>query len=166
MVMEIARSLVGKAAARMPGLLLRRIWSPETLLQDVQVCLRRDSPGEISAGSSIPRLTLWFTVVNLSNLPIRFEGMSINVWTNGQLVATGLLDGVRTIEPRSDRHTLHYVALLSEYQVAYLRSQAGDAGRLRTMQVTGTAGFSSTLGRFSRELDIEARDFSCVLRAP
>ncbi len=150
-----------KIVACLPAFFLRWFLKPQRLATKLKIDLLANEPGEFTTDGAVPQLRLWFTVRNWSPFSVTLDRMTLQICA-GPLVAMAVSVDRVDIPAYTELNKPHVVTLLSESQVAYLRSQDLDGDRLE-LSIYSTAYFSSKIGWVTVTEHIEREAFPCRL---
>lgn len=156
----IASSLIEKVLSFLPGWLARHFISTEKIAKQVEVDLRRINPIEISFGTEIPRLSLYFRISNLSPVGLVLDRLLIDLWV-GQPTLRGAILEHYNLPKRSSREDIFYTDQLTVPQQQQIREKVN--GQLLSVPVTihTKAYFDSKVGAVLVGKTIEHRDVPC-----
>jgi len=148
--------LISKMIDMFPGLVTRRFISPTKLAEMVEVDLRRASPINISFGSSIPSLSLWFRISNKSLVNLVLDRLLIDLWI-GQPFLHGAILSQYIVSKQSSIENAYFNTKLTNPQQDWIRKHV--SGQLLSVPVTITveAYFESKVGTIRVEQRIEHR---------
>jgi len=144
----------------LPGWLARRFISGEKIASQIEVDLRRMNPIDISFGTEIPRLGLYFRISNLSSLDVVLDRLLIDLWI-GQPTLQGAILARYNISRRSSREDIYFAQQLTIPQQEQIRKHI--SGQLLSVPVTihAQAYFDSKVGVVYVDKRIEHRDVPC-----
>jgi len=144
----------------LPGWLARRFISSEKIVSQIEVDLRRMNPIDISFGTEIPRLNLYFRISNLSSLDVVLDRLLIDLWI-GQPTLRGAILARYNVPKRSSREDIYFAQQLTIPQQDQIRKQV--SGQLLSVPVTihAQAYFDSKVGVVYVDKRIEHRDVPC-----
>lgn len=156
----IASFILEKMLNVVPGWLARRFISGNMIAGQIEVDLRRMNPIEISFGTEIPRLNLYFRISNLSPLDLVLDRLLIDVWV-GQPTLWGAILTRYSIPKRSSREDIYFAHQLTVPQQEQIQKKV--IGQLLSVPVTihAEAYFDSKVGVIYVDKRIEHRDVPC-----
>jgi hypothetical protein len=133
--------------SRLPGVLLRVLYKPDDIRQQVVIGLRDNAPGTLYLGNPIPSVDLYFQITNLSPIDLVLDRALVDVWFGQPTFTVALLH--RYSVPAGEITTgIHVRQMLSENQKAYIQAFEAAAHGMGQFHVYITAYFESKLGRF------------------
>ncbi len=160
---QVARSLLAKLIAAVPGWLLRWIMKPQNLSSKLKLDLRGNAPGGVSDSGAVPQLELWLRATNHSAFPVALDRVALEVWFGQPFARTAVLER-KDIPPHSDVEDLRVAIFLSETQVAYLRREVKTPLWKPEITLQAIAYFTSKLGWTTLGATIRRQDFPVSLK--
>ena len=131
---EVALTVGDHVLSKMPGFLLKRIYTDQRLKEEIKITSRNVNPILFCLGTYVPKLNAWFTISNFSNLVMNLQSFSADVWT-GQPIATAVcFDRPNILRKRQSE--VYAESFLSELQVSRIRELQQQKDVLVSLYVT------------------------------
>lgn len=112
---EILIWVLYKFVAVIPGFLLRRLYSPESISSQLRIDLRGEKPISPSLGSSVPHIDIYLNITNLSNIDLKLDQLLLDLWFGQPLLNGVILERIK-VPARSADCELFFRAFLSSRQ--------------------------------------------------
>jgi hypothetical protein len=118
MIEEVAVSLGWKIMSWLPGFVLRRYVTKQSLVEKTQIDVRpRNSPVQL-LGGDIPEATIWLRIDNKNNFPIELDRLTVELWLAGRTAQFFYLDRVSI--PAGKPCEVYVKGLLTEGHIKHM----------------------------------------------
>ncbi len=158
----IVSFIIEKILDVLPRSVARWFIPPAKIAKQVEIDLRRIHPIDISLGSEIPRLALYFRISNLSPVNLVLDRLLIDLWLRQPALQGAILERY-DLPRRSTRDDIFFKDQLTVSQQAQIRRYVD--GKLLSVPATIhlKAYFDSKIGSVCVERNLEHGDIPCDL---
>lgn len=153
----IAPIILEKMIDILPRWLARHFISSQTIARQIEIDLRSINPIDISFGTEIPRLSLFFRISNLSLVNLVLDRLLIDLWV-GQPTLQGAILERYDIPKRKSRDDIYFRYELTSPQQEQIRKRIKDKFLSVPITLYVKAYFESKFGFVPVEKKFEQRD--------
>jgi hypothetical protein len=160
MVEMIASFIFERLLDIVPKWLARCFISSQKIANQIEIDLRRITPINISFGTDIPSLTLYFRISNLSHVDLVLDRLLINLWV-GQPTLQGAILVRYDVPKRSSREDVYFNTQLTVPQQEQIRKHVNGQVLSVPVTINVQAYFDSKAGLVYVEKKFEHREVPC-----
>jgi len=150
-----------EARTMLPGWLRSRRRRRETIQDQIVIDLRSVNPIDISFGSDVPRITVYFRIANMSPVDLVLDRLLVNLWVGQPTLNAAILH--RQEVPRRNEEIVSFAEPLSLPQQEQMQHQVRDNMLDTTVYIYVDAYFDSKIGQVHVEERFERQDVPCRL---
>lgn len=140
---EYSEAAVATKRSFLPAFIRRAIIKPEDVTSRVHISLRDKGGLQVSLGSVIPCVDLYFQITNLSTVDLILDRLLIDVWFGQPTFQAAMLTR-HTIPAGEITSGIHLRHMLADNQCKEVQARTADRSRVT---ITVVAYFESDIGR-------------------
>lgn len=152
--------ILGKALEFLPPWIVRLIVSHKKVADQIEVDLRSSNPIDISFGSEVPRISIYFRISNLSLVGVTLDRMLVDVWV-GQPTLRGSVLRRYHLTKRTSVDNVYFASSLSIPQQEQIKKRIDGQLLSSSVRINIVAYFDSKIGIVCIEKMLEQRDVPC-----
>lgn len=152
--------ILEKALEFLPAWIARRIVSLKKVADQIEIDLRSINPIDISFGSEVPRVSIYFRISNLSSVGVTLDRMLVNVWV-GQPTLRGSVLQRYQLPKRTSDDNVYFSSSLSIPQQEQIKKRVDGQLLSSSVRINIVAYFDSKIGIVCLEKTLEQRDVPC-----
>ena len=152
--------ILEKMIELLPSWIARHIVSPDKVAREIEIDLGSSNPIQISFGSEVPRLSIYFRISNLSRVDVTLDRMLVDVWF-GQPTLQGAILRRYQVAKRTSEDNVHFVSPLSTPQQEQIKKQINGQLISSHVRINTKAYFDSKIGIVHLEKTFERTNVPC-----
>jgi len=144
----------------LPRWLVRALVRPKEVARHVDIDLRRINPIDITFGTDIPRISIYFRISNMSPFNLILDRLLIELWVGQPTFRRAILERY-DVPKRSSREDVYFSEQLTIPQQEQIRKHVNGQLISEPITIYVKAYFESKVGFIYVEKILEHRDVPC-----
>lgn len=156
---EIMLSIISeRAMTLLPKWILRRLYPPKKIEDQVKIDLRGSNPIGIAFGTDIPSISIYFTINNMSPADLILDRFLVDLWVSQPTMYGAVLQ--RYLIPKRAQSELYFTDLLTIPQQKQIEKHI-EGQSIREIRIGIDAYFESQIGMIRVHKDLRCINVAC-----